>query len=186
MLRHIAWFNEAPIEPAPTGALTSSDARVRRRCLVPARELESLGIECSVFGNLKGAEPAHVAKHLQKLETDIVVIGRMTGPSLLALARTAKHLGCYVIADFAGAGTLSPDQKKLAELADQIVTASEEEAEDLRHSGLSVLAIPDCDEQATGKQAPHAIALLWLDGFKKLKMKPPACANTNEPLATNG
>jgi hypothetical protein len=185
MLRHIAWFNEAPVEPDAAGALISSDARVCRRCLVPARELESLGIECSVFGNLKGAEPAHVARHLQKLDTDIVVIGRMTGPSLLALARTAKHLGCYVIADFAGETKLSSDQRKLAELADQIVAASAEEAEDLQSDGQTVLVIPDCDEDG-GSGTSHAVALQWLDGFKKLKMKPPACANTNEKMAENG
>jgi hypothetical protein len=186
MLRHIAWFNEAPVEPEASGALTSSDARVRRRCLIPARELENLGIECSVFGNLKGAEPAHVAKHLQKLETDIVVIGQMTGPSLLTLARTAKHLGCYVIADFAGENALSPEQRKLAEIADQIVVANSEEADDLKAEGLSSLVIPDCDEQGGAQQAPGGGVLQWLDSFKKLKMKPPACANTNEKLAENG
>ena len=186
MLRHIAWFNETPIEPDASGALTSDDARACRRCLAPARELEKLGIECSVFGNLQGADPAHVAKHLQKLETDIVVIGRMTGPSLLALARTAKHLGCYVIADLGDESDLSPEQKKLAALADQTVAATPAVADDLRQEGLPVIVIPDCDENSSGAQSPGAIALLWLDGFKKLKMKPPACANTNVPLAENG
>ena len=185
MLRHIAWFNEAPVEPDPYGALTSSDARVRRRCLAPARELEELGIDCSVFGNLQGADPAHVAKHLQKLETDIVVIGEMTGPSLLMLARTAKHLGCYVIADFGDTRELSADQKKLAEIADQAVVASADAMDDLADGHMPIIVIPDCEDGEGGAQAPVSVAMLWLDGFRKLKMKPPLCANSNVPMAEN-
>src|SRR5579862_6052037 len=100
MLRHVAWFNQALVEPAPEGGLRSPDPSVRRRCLVPARELEELGVECSVFGNLDDADPAQVSRHLQKLETDIVVIGKIAEPTRVALARAAKHMGCYIIADF--------------------------------------------------------------------------------------
>ena len=56
MPRHIAWFNEAPIEPDPKGGLRSPDERVRRRCLEPAAILEDRGIDCSVFGNLHDAK----------------------------------------------------------------------------------------------------------------------------------
>ena len=79
MPRHIAWFNEAPIEPDPKGGLRSTDERVRRRCLEPACALEDLGIDCSVFGNLHDADPSEVSKLLQKLKTDIVVIGCFSG-----------------------------------------------------------------------------------------------------------
>src|ERR1700722_15510381 len=123
MLRHIAWFNEAPIEPLESG-LISADATVVRRCLAPAREMEKLGVECSVFGNLHDADPAHVSKHLQKLQSDIVVIGKITGPALLRLARAAKHLGCYVVADFGDHDEVSADFMPLAKLADQIVSAT--------------------------------------------------------------
>src|ERR1700722_20569561 len=99
MLRHIAWFNEASVAPDPSGELTSENLGVCRRCLAPARAIEKLGVVCSVFGNLHDADPVHVSKHLQKLNADIVVIGRISGPSLLKLARAAKHLGCYVVID---------------------------------------------------------------------------------------
>jgi hypothetical protein len=185
MLRHIAWFNEAPVEPARDGSLTSTDATMCRRCLAPARELEKLGVECSVFGNMHDADPAHVSKHLQKLNCDIVVIGKISGPSLIKLARAAKHLGCYVVADFGNETEISADLVKLGEIADQIVAATPEVAAFvLEKTGASVLVIPDCDEKAKGKNAPDAIAHLWLDSLKKLKLKPPACANTNMPVVT--
>jgi hypothetical protein len=183
MLSHIAWFNEAPVQPVPEGGLISADPRVCRRCLAPAREIEELGVECSVFGNLHDADPAHVSKHLQKLKADIVVIGKISGPSLLKLARAAKHLGCYVVADIGDDTAILPD---LAALADQIVAATDEAADALELEGLSALVIPDCDEKADSRRSPDAIARLWLDCFRKLKMKPPACANTNEPAAGNG
>jgi hypothetical protein len=183
MLRHIAWFNEAPVQPVPEGGLTSADARVCRRCLAPAREIEELGVECSVFGNLYDADPVHVSKHLQKLETDIVVIGKISGPSMLKLTRAAKHLGCYVVIDVGDEKTVSPE---LAALADQIVAASVEAADALQMGGLSALVIPDCNAKNADNHSTDAIARLWLDCFRNLKMKPPACANTNEPLTSNG
>ena len=79
MLRHIAWFNEAPVAPDAKGELASPDEAVRRRCLAPARALEDMGIACSVFGNLHDADPVHVSQHLQKLNADIVVIGEISG-----------------------------------------------------------------------------------------------------------
>src|ERR1700722_16764050 len=99
MLRHIAWFNEALVELNADGGLTSPNEGVRQRCLAPARELEKLGIECAVFGNLHDADPSQVSQHLQKLNIDIVIVGKMISPSILKLARTAKHLGCYIVAD---------------------------------------------------------------------------------------
>ncbi len=183
MLRHIAWFNEAPVEPSADGSLTSTDATMSCRCLAPARELEKLGVECSVFGNMHDADPAHVSKHLQKLNCDIVVIGKISGPSLIKLARAAKHLGCYVVADFGNETGISADLVKLGEIADQIVAATAEVAAlVLKKTGSPVLVIPDCDEKPGGKNSPDAIAHLWLEGFKKLKLKPPACANTNTPV----
>jgi hypothetical protein len=186
MLRHIAWFNEAAVEPVSEGGLTSADPQVCQRCLAPAREMEKLGVECSVFGNLHNADPIHVGKHLQKLQTDIVVIGKISEPSLLKLARTAKHLGCYVVADFGNDTAVSREFEQLASFADQIVTATEEAADVLEQEGFSSFIIPDCAENGRAETAPDAVAHIWLDCFRKLKMKPPACANTNEPLAGNG
>lgn len=177
MLRHIAWFNEASVEPSPDGSgLVSADQNVCSRCLIPARELEKLGVECSVFGNLSDADPAHVSQHLQKLNTDIVIIGKMSGPSLVKLARAAKQLGCYVIADF-GEGKTSPENGKLAEIADQmVVTSNDAAAKILKETGSRAFVISDCDEKSANDVA-HA----WLECFKQLKVKPPACANTNTP-----
>lgn len=177
MRRHVAWFNEASVEPSPDGSgLISADQNVCRRCLIPARELEKLGVECSVFGNLSDADPVHVSQHLQKLNTDIVIIGRISGPSLVKLARAAKQLGCYVIADF-GEGKTSPDNGKLAEIADQTVVASKDAAAHiLQETGAKAFVISDCDEKSA-----NAVALAWLECFKQLKIKPPACANTNTP-----
>ncbi len=186
MLRHIAWFNEAPVEPVSEGGLTSIDARVCHRCLPPAREMEKLGVECSVFGNLHDADPAHVSKHLQKLRTDIVVIGKISGPALLKMARAAKHLGCYVVADFGNQMPMSDEFVPLAKLADQIVASTPEAVFALDLAGFSSFLVPDCDGQNDGTFSPAAVALIWLDCFRKLKMHPPACANTNEPLAGNG
>ncbi len=175
MLRHVAWLNEALVEPCPEGGLTSSDASVLRRCLLPARELEDLGIECSVFGNLDEADPAQVGKHLKKLETDIVVIGKISEPTRLALAKSAKNLGCYIIADLSHETALSPDVLKLAEIADQIVVSTDAGAALIRkENGSTVLIIPDCTEDAVG-----AVAHLWLDCFKQLKLKLPTSANSN-------
>jgi hypothetical protein len=184
MPRHVAWFTGAPVEPSPTEGLLSADAAVCSRCLDPARELEGLGQACSVFGNLTDADPAHVSKHLQKLNTDIVVIGRIEGPSLLKLARAAKHLGCYVVADFADGADLSPDAIKLTAIADRVVAASEKAAKEIKkQTGMKALVIPDCDGK-DGKRSAMAIARLWLDCFKELQLAPPACANTNVPQAS--
>lgn len=180
MPRHIAWFNEALVEPLPQGGLTSNDPAVHQRCLTPARELENLGLECSVFGNLRDADPAQVGRHLQKLEADIVVIGHITEPLRLKLAKAAKHLGCLVIADFGHAPDLSSDLIKLAEVADQIVTATPSAAEAVTaKTGLHATVIPDYKAD-TGPSA-SIIAHLWMDCFKKLKLKPPTSANTNTP-----
>jgi len=182
MPRHIAWFNEAPIEPDPKGGLRSTDERVRRRCLEPACALEDLGIDCSVFGNLHDADPSEVSKLLQKLKTDIVVIGCFSDPSLLKLARAAKHLGCYIVADFANQTNLSEDFEKLAALADQIIAATPEASEFLKSKNIVSLLIADADPDHDAK----IVAEAWLACFKTLKMKPPACANTNTPPADNG
>ncbi|MDP9128263.1 MAG: hypothetical protein M3N08_08410 [Pseudomonadota bacterium] len=180
MLRHIAWFNEAAVQPHPDG-LTSPDATVQRRCLTPARAMENLGVECSVFGNLSDADPAQVSKHLQKLETDIVVICKISEPSRLRLARAAKQMGCYVVADFGYEGAITADLIKLAEVADQIVVSTEKGATELHaQTGLKALIIPDCGEQA-GELSAKTIAELWLACFRTLKIKPPPSANTNTP-----
>jgi len=183
MLRHIAWFNEASVAPDSEGALTSEDESVRRRCLVPARIIEKLGVGCSVFGHLHDADPVHVSRHLQKLNADIVVIGDITGPSRLRLARAAKHLGCYVVADFHGE---EHDQAALAQLmqvVDQAVAATPELASGLKkESGITAIVIPDCEEKDGSRPSPDAIAKLWLDCFKHLKLKPSVGANTNVPV----
>src|ERR1700744_4161675 len=124
MLKHIAWFNEAPVVPNPQGGLTSSDEDVQRRCLDPARAIEKRGVGCSVFGNLHDADPVHVSRHLQKLNADIVVIGAIRGASRLRLARAAKHLGCYVIADFSDEEKDSAALLQLIQVADQIVASN--------------------------------------------------------------
>jgi hypothetical protein len=181
MLRHIAWFSEAPVEPSAEGDLTCTDDRVARRCLVPAREIEKLGVECSVFGNLRDADPVHVSKHLQKLNADIVVIGKITGNSLLKLARAAKHLGCYVVIDCGDYTDIVTMAAGIVEVADRFVAATPAIVELVsKQTGTPALFIPDCDDKSVGKNSPAAIAKLWIQCFKKLKLKPPACANTNE------
>jgi len=184
MFRHIAWFNEAPVTPDTNGNLTSPHAGVRRRCLMPARELEVLGIECSVFGNLHNSDGFSVGKHLQKLDTDIVVIGNGNAAELIPLARIAKQMGCYIVADLGEQSEESPGLDELAVLADHVVVASEEDAVALKSRGIASSVIPDCSEDEQG--AGTSTALLWLDCFKKLKMKPPVCANTNFPSGANG
>ncbi|HUY68605.1 MAG TPA: hypothetical protein VMV79_04825 [Alphaproteobacteria bacterium] len=181
MLRHIAWFNEAPIEPLPEGGLTSSAPDVCRRCLAPAREIEKLGVACSVFGNLHDADPVQVGQHLQQLNTDIVVIGCISGPSRLKLARAAKHLGCYVVADI-DAEEPGDDLARLLQVADQVVAATPERAAALlAQTDLHAIVIPDCDEKGFGGHSPAAVAKLWLECFRQLKLKPPASANSNSP-----
>lgn len=183
-MRHIAWFSEAPIEPCSEGSLTSQDICVRQRCLAPAREIEQLGIGCSVFGGLKKADPTDVSIHLQKLNSDIVVIGKMTCGNLLKLARAAKHLGCYVVADMGHAVKLTPDALKLSEISDQIVAATPETAASLlEQTGHTIVIIPDSDEKAGSANSSQATALRWLEVFRKLEMKPPLCANSNVPIA---
>jgi hypothetical protein len=135
-----------------------------------------------VFGNLRDADPVHVSKHLQKLNADIVVIGKISGDSLLKLARAAKHLGCYVIIDCGDAAEIPSEFPGIVEVADRFVASRPAAVEIItRQSGTPALLIPDCDEKTSGKNSPLAIAKLWLECFKKLKLKPPACANTNEP-----
>ncbi len=173
MLRHIAWFNEAPIEPKPEGGLHSEDVRVCRRCLEPAAALEDRGVDCSVFGNLQDADPVEVSTLLQKLSTDIVVIGVPTDPSLLKLAKAAKHLGCYIVADFADQTSLTAEFEKLAGYADRIIAATPEAKAFLHAQNIECVVVADTDTDA------------WLACFKNLKMKPPACANTNTPPTDN-
>ena len=182
MLRHIAWFNEAIIEPEPTGGLRSDDRRVELRCLAPAAALEDRGIDCSVFGNLQDADPAEVGKLLQKLSTDIVVIGAFTDPTLLKLAKHAKHLGCYIVADFADQTEISSDFTKLAILADHIIAGTSEAIALLKSQNLSASLIPDADDHGASTEVAEA----WLHCFKSLKLKPPACANSNTPPSDHG
>ena len=182
MLRHIAWFNEAPIEPNPEGGLTSTDERVQLRCLAPARAIELLGVGCSVFGNLHDADPVHVSRHLQKLNADIVVIGRISGHERLQLARAAKHLGCYVVADFDSEEKDTEDLHQLMQIADHAVAATPALAERLqKQTGAAAIVIPNCEEKKKGAHSPEAIARLWLDCFTRIKLKPSAGANTNTP-----
>jgi hypothetical protein len=177
MLRHIAWFNEASIEPNPKGGLRSADDRVRRRCLEPACALEDKGVACSVFGNLQDADPAEVSKLLQKLNTDIVVIGSCSETSLFKLARSAKHLGCYIVADFGDQTTPPKDFEKLTEIADQIIVATQNSSEFLRSTNHNCVIIPDVDAE----HGAEPVAEAWLECFKTMKLKPPLCANTNTP-----
>ncbi len=180
MLRHIAWFNEAPVAPCPEGGLISSNEGVCRRCLAPARAIELLGVGCSVFGNLHDADPVHVSQHLQKLNADIVVIGAISGRERLRLARAAKHLGCYVVADFSGEEKNTEALTQLMQIADQAVAATAALASSIeKQTGVTALVIPDCEEGSTGSHSPEAVAELWIDCFKRLKLKPPAGANTN-------
>ncbi|MGE3622477.1 MAG: hypothetical protein AB7H77_01205 [Bdellovibrionales bacterium] len=182
MLRHIAWFNEAPVAPVPEGGLTSDDENVRRRCLAPARAIEDRGVGCSVFGNLHDADPVQVSRHLQKLNADIVVIGDISGPSRLRLARAAKHLGCYVVADFSGKENDDAALRQLAQLADQAVASTPKMAAMIEQcTGAAPIIIPNCDDKEDGPRSPDAIAQLWLDCFHHIKLKPSAGANTNIP-----
>ena len=181
MLRHIAWFNEAPVAPCPEGGLISSDERVQRRCLEPARAIERLGVGCSVFGNLHDADPVHVSRHLQKLNADIVVIGKIEGRERLRLARAAKHLGCYVVADFSAEEKDAEALHQLMQVVDHAVAATPALAAQIeKDTGAMALVIPDCEDK-NKNVSPEAIAKLWMDCFMRLKMKPSAGANTNEP-----
>jgi hypothetical protein len=183
-MRHIAWFSEAHVEPCHEGSLTSKDALVCHRCLAPAREIERLGIGCSVFGGLKKADAVDVSSHLQKLNSDIVVISKMTCSNLLKLARAAKHIGCYVVADLGHDSVMTPDTVKLSEIADQIIAATPEVAASLlEQTGHLVQVIADSEDRIGSSNSPRAIALQWLEVFKKLEAKPPLCANSNEPIA---
>jgi hypothetical protein len=149
---------------------------------VPAREIEKLGVACAVFGNLCDADPTHVSKHLQKLNTDVVVIGRISGASMVKLAKAAKHLGCFVVADGGNDGDISAAFFQLAEIADQIVAATSAVAEAIfKETGTKATVVPNYDEKTGAALSPTMIAKCWLDCFKNLKMKPPACANTNVP-----
>jgi hypothetical protein len=182
MLRHIAWFNEATVVPDEAGALTSEDACVRRRCLAPARAIEEMGVGCSVFGHLHDADPVQVSRHLQKINADIVVIGNITGVSRLRLARAAKHLGCYVVADFIVEEHDKTVLSQLMQVVDQAVAANTALADVLiNQSGIKAVVIADCDEKPEGKHLPHEIAKEWIDCFKQLKLKPSVGANTNVP-----
>lgn len=180
MLRHVAWLNKALVEPSVEGGLRSDDPRVARRCLAPARELERMGVECSVFGHMHDADPAHVCKHLQSLETDIVVIGGLERDSRLRLARAAKHLGCYVVVDLEDGATLE-EVNQLFAFVDQIVADSEDAAMKFEKMGISSLVVSDCDE--TDDLSLQEAAGQWIDCFRQLKMKPPVCANANAPTA---
>jgi hypothetical protein len=181
MFRHIAWFNEATVAPDAKGNLASPDAHVRRRCLIPARQLEAVGVPCSVFGNLHDADPAHVARHLQKLQTDIVVISNINGIGLFNQARMAKHLGCYVVADFGAQHVEEATFEKYAALADCVVVSDPPDFDPLPPHDVAVLVIPDCDDDTPSREVVEP----WLKCFKQLKAKPPVCANSNQPLAEN-
>ncbi len=181
MLRHIAWFNEATVAPDAKGELSSPIDGVLHRCLEPARTLEKMGVACSVFGNLHDADPQHVAQHLQKLKTDIVVMCNVNDLSLFNLARMAKHLGCYVVVDFGAVPIVPSVEEKFSALADMIVTADDAVAAPLRQKSVPTVVIPDCNKDHT----PEMIACLWLECFKKLKTKPPLCANSNLPHDEN-
>lgn len=180
MLRHVAWLNKALVEPGVEGGLRSDDPRVVRRCLAPARRLEELGIECSVFGHMHNADPVLVCQHLQSLETDIVVMGGLDSDSRVQLARAAKHLGCYVVVDLED-GMDASEIGQLLDIVDQLVAGSEASVLRFEKMGMPVLFIPDCDEQDA--LSSQNTVEQWLECFRQLKMKPPACANANTPTA---
>jgi hypothetical protein len=181
MLRHLAWFNESSVTPDASGQLTSPDEQVQRRCLIPARELEALGIACSVFGNLHDADPAHVARHLQKLQTDIVIVSNIQGTNLFNQARMAKHLGCYVVADFGAQDIDEAVLSKYSTIADCLITANQKTADQIDDHHVHVIVIPDCENNAMSE----AIVEQWLTCFKAIKAQPPLCANSNQPRVEN-
>lgn len=192
MMRHVAWFNEASVRPRPEGGLTSDVGLVCRRCLIPARTLEDMGVPCSVFGNLVDADPTQVSHHLKKMHADIVVIGKFTQSSLFPLALAAKHQSCFVVVDIDHQDLEHLDVRALGKIVDLWVTNDQDVADIVsKRTGHATVVIPDCipaqdipAEEGKTQQtdaATEAIAALWLSEFKKLKLKPPPCANTNEP-----
>lgn len=177
MLQHIAWFNDAPVELDAQGRLTSTDTTVRRRCLVPARAMETRGLESLVFGNLHDADPAEVGNHLHKLGIQIVIVTASQETSLLNLARTAKHLGCYVIVDLGEATYLPEEIRKLIQLADHVVVAAVQSVEKLHDFGVETSVVPDWEEGSS----LSTTADLWLDVLAKVRARTPLCANNNQP-----
>ena len=106
--------------PPPTSACAAAVLFLRGR-------LSCSGVGCSVgFGNLHDADPVHVSRHLQKLNADIVVIGQISGRERIMLARAAKHLGCYVIADIYSEEKDAEALHQLMQVADYAVAATNE------------------------------------------------------------
>ena len=158
---------------------------VQRRCLAPARALEQLGVGCSVFGNLHDADPVHVSRHLQKLNADIVVIGKISGRERLQLARAAKHLGCYVVADISVEEKDSEALHQLMQVVDYAVAATQRTGR-ARSKKKHRWRGDDYSRLRGQKQATHSPdrdrPKLWMDCFMRVKLKRfPAGANTNVP-----
>src|SRR5260370_26100059 len=108
MTRHIAWLIEARIERDPIHGLTSKLASARYRCLIPARELWNLNVQCTILPNLSQVNPIVVGRKLQQLNVDVVIIGKLLSPYLLETARIAHSQGRYLIADFSDNFFLNP------------------------------------------------------------------------------
>ena len=170
MTRHVAWLIGAPIERHPIDGLTSKLASARYRCLIPACELRNLNVRCSIFSNLYRADPILVGRKLQQLDVDIVVVGKLLGPSLLETARIARSQGRYLIADFTDDFFRHPRlgslHRELAQLADKMVASTLQMAEAIeQNTQRASVVVLDPYEGPKGepKFAPRRerLELLW-------------------------
>jgi SAM-dependent methyltransferase len=167
---HIAWLNEVEFQQDPKGGLTSHLASARYRCIIPARELKPLAVECSILGNLKNVNLTELQGHWQKLNCDIAVVGKFFSPDMMAIAATARANGMRLIADYCDnrfdKPEIGPLYIQMAQMADCVVASTTMMAQIIKqYTGRDASIVPDPFEGplAEPKFAPDAAALklLW-------------------------
>ncbi|MBI1272622.1 MAG: hypothetical protein GC131_00855 [Alphaproteobacteria bacterium] len=168
---HIAWLNETPFTKDPAGTLTSNLASARYRCLIPARELKPLGVECSIFGNLGDVNIDELKGYWQKLGTRIAVVGKFFSPKMIEIAAASKATGHTLIADYCdnhfNRADTGPLHTQLAAIADIVVASTPMMADIIKQAtGRDAIVVPDPFEGPGGEArfAPAAegpLKLLW-------------------------
>jgi hypothetical protein len=176
----VAWISTAALDKTPRG-LTSDQASMRYRMLIPSAALQALGCESSV---LYAAPAANRRAILSRLEgVDAVVIAKVfidatrldqEAPGLLQLVAEIGARGIKVLADFSDNTFVHPRRgpvdRSLANLVDLVVASTPELAQLLRQeTPMPVVSVTDPVEGERGEprvpvqaRPPAApLALVW-------------------------
>ena len=176
----VAWISTAALDKTARG-LTSDQASMRYRMLIPSAALQALGCESSVLYAAPAANRRAILSRLDGM--DAVVIAKLfiderrldqEAPGLLQLVAEIGARGIKLLADFSDNTFVHPRRgpvdRSLANIVDLVVASTPELAQLLRQeTPVPVVSVTDPVEGGRGEprvpadaRSPAApLALLW-------------------------